>query len=174
MKKIIFGIFGLLMITSFTVDAQKVGYCEIDGIIQIMPEYEIAKAKIEGEVEEMQLQAEEMDVELNVKYKAYTDNSALNEGDAGKWGPAILQVKEQELTQLQQRIQEFQMTSQGILEQRQYELLEPISLKLDSAINVVMNDKGYTYIIKDLTVIQVNKNKCDDISAEVKRVLGLQ
>ena len=161
------------MLTSFVVEAQKVGYCEIDKIIQIMPEYETAKAKIEGEVEEMQLQAEEMDVELNVKYKAYTDNVALNDGESGKWGPAILQVKEQELTQLQQRIQEFQMNSQMTLEQRQYELLEPISLKLDSAINVVMENDGYSYIIKDLTVIQVNKKKCTDISQAVKQALGL-
>ncbi len=174
MKKFIFGIVGLLIFSSINVNAQKIGYCELDKIIEIMPEYEIAKAKLEGEVLDIQNQAEEMQVEFNNKYKEYTDNLALKEGTTGKWGPAIVQVKEQELTQLQQRMQEFSMSAEKILAQRQYELLEPISIKLDSVIDIIMVEKGYTYIIKDLTVIQVNKTKCEDIGPFIKEKLGLQ
>ena len=173
MKQIFFGIFGILILSSFVVDAQKVGYCEIEKIITIMPEYKLAEARLEGEVQDIQDQAEEMQVEFNVKYKEYTENVALKEGAEGKWGPAILQVKEDELTQLQQRTQKFQADAQGTLEQTQNELLEPISLKLDSVIDIIMAEKGYSYIIKDLTFIQVNKTKCDDISPLVKQKLGL-
>ncbi|MBN2891847.1 MAG: OmpH family outer membrane protein [Bacteroidales bacterium] len=174
MKKILFGIFGLLLFSSFAVNAQKIGFCEIDKIITLMPEYQRAEAQLEGEVTEIQNQLEEMQVEFNNKYKEYNDNVALKDGTTGKWSPAILKVKEQDLTQLQQRIQEFQYSVQDDLQNRQYELLEPISVKLDSVIDVVMKEKGFTFIIKDLTVIQINRDKCEDISPLVKQRLGLE
>lgn len=174
MKKVLLSVFGLLLFSTIAVNAQKIGFCEIDKIITIMPEYELAQAKIEGEYNDIQAQMEEMQVEYNNKLKEYQENTALANGAEGKWSPTRLQAKEQDITLLQQRIQEFQMTASGTLEQRQYELLEPISVKLDSAINVVMEEKGYLYIIKDLTSIQVNKNKVDDISPMVKQKLGLE
>ncbi len=174
MKKILLGVFGILLFSSVAVNAQKIGFCEIDKIIEIMPEYEKAKAQLEGEVQEIQTQMEEMQVEFNNKYKEYTDNVAMQEGSVGKWSPSILQVKEQELTQLQQRIQEFQYSVDESLQKRQLELLAPISVKLDSVIDVVMQEKGYAFIIKDLNVMQVNQNKCDDISPIVKQKLGLE
>ena len=174
MKKIFLSLVAVVLFGTVTLNAQKVGYCEIDKIVQIMPEYEKAKAKLEGEVQDIQKQIEEMQVEFNNKYKAYTDNMALKDDDPNKWSPAIVQVKEQELQQLQQRIQDFQSTAQQTIQQRQVELLQPISNKVDSVINVVMNEKGYAFVIKDLTAIQVNKNKTDDISPLVKQKLGIQ
>jgi len=162
------------MLTGFAANAQKIGYCQIENVITIMPEYELAQAKLEGEMQDLQTQAEEMQVEFNNKYKAYTDNLALPDGDPNKWSTARLQVKEKELTDLQQRIQEFQSTASTTLQQRQYELLQPISDKLDSVIDVVMAEKGYSFVIKELTVIQVNKSKCDDVTPFVKQKLGLQ
>jgi len=173
-RKFFLVIITLFVIASFSVNAQKVGFCDIEKIIEIMPEYESAKARLEGEVMDIQNQAEEMQVEFNNKYKQYIDNVALKEGEAGKWSPAILQVKEKELSQLQQRIQEFQYEAETILMERQYELLLPITTKVDSVIDVLMIEKGYFYVIKDLTVIQVNKTKCDDIAPFVKQKLGLQ
>lgn len=173
MKRIVFTIIGLAMF-SLIANAQKIGYCQMQKIIQLMPEYELAQAKLEGEMQDMQTQAEEMQVEFNNKYKSYTENVQLPAENTKKWSPAILQVKEQELTQLQQRLQEFQATASENLQKRQLQLLEPISTKLDSVINIVMTEKGYSFIIKELTVIQVNKNKCDDITPQIKQKLKLQ
>ncbi len=164
----------MLILGSFSANAQKVGYCELEKIISIMPEYEKAKAKLEGEMQDIQNQAEEMQVEFNNKYKEYTDNMALADSDDKKWSPAIQQVKEQELQQLQQRIQDFQMTAQQTLQDRQLQLMQPITDKVDSVLDVIMNENGYLYIIKDLTVIQVNKKKVDDVGPLVKQKLGLQ
>jgi len=100
MKKVFFTIITLVIFGTFSANAQKIGFCQIDQIVQIMPEYEQAKAKLEGEVKDIQDQAEEMQVEFNNKYKAYNDNVALAAGSANKWSDAILQVKEQELQQL--------------------------------------------------------------------------
>jgi hypothetical protein len=37
-----------------------------------------------------------------------------------------------------------------------------------------MDEKGFSYVIKDLTVIQVNKTKCEDVTPYVKQKLGIQ
>lgn len=173
MKKYLILIVGLLFISSFSANAQKFGYCKVEKIIQIMPEYETAQAKIEGELRSIEAQAEEMQVEFNQKYKNYTDNMSLPKNDPDKWSPSIQQVKEQELTQLQQRIQDFQMSAQQDLQQRQVDLMEPVYNKVDSAINVVMKQENYIMIIKNLDAVQVNKDKCDDVSPFVKKILGL-
>jgi len=174
MKKLFLITVGIILISFSSLNAQKVGFCEIDKIVPTMPEYEKAKAKLEGEMNEIQLQAEEMQVEFNNKYKIYTENAALPIGDTKKWSTSIQQVKDQELSQLQQRIQDFQYTAQENIQIRQLELLEPITTKIDSVINVIMDEKGFFYIIKDITVIQVNRTKCEDISPLVKQKLGLQ
>ncbi len=174
MKRIFLTLTALIILGSFSANAQKVGYCEIEKIISIMPEYEQAKAKLEGEMQEIQNQAEEMQVEFNNKYKEYTDNLALDDNDPKKWSPAIQQVKEQELQQLQQRIQDFQLTAQQSFQDRQLELIQPITDKVDSVLDVIMAEDGYLYIIKDLSIIQVNKKKVDDVGPKVKQKLGLQ
>ena len=174
MKKVFLSLITLVIFGSISAQAQKVGYCEVDKIVQIMPEYITAKAKLQGEVKDIQSQAEEMQVEFNNKYKAYNDNVALPDGDKTKWSTAIVQVKEQELQQLQQRIQDFQQTAQQTIQKRQVELLQPISNKVDSVIDVVMAEKGISFVFKDLTTIEINKKKCEDVSPFVKQKLGLQ
>ncbi|MEA3450444.1 MAG: OmpH family outer membrane protein [Bacteroidota bacterium] len=174
MKKLFLSVITLVILGTISVDAQKFGFCELDPIVQIMPEYNKAQAILEGEILDVQNQTEEMQVEFNNKYKAYNDNIALAKGTTGKWGPAIIQVKEQELQQLQQRMQSFQQTSQQALQQRQMQLLKPISDKVDSVINVIMDEKGLSFVFKDLTSVQVNKKKCMDISPFIKEKLGLQ
>ncbi len=174
MKKVFLAVITLVVFGSISVKAQKVGYCEVDKIVQIMPEYTKAKAKLQGEIKDIQDQSEEMQVEFNNKYKAYNDNVALPASDKTKWSPAIVQVKEQELQQLQQRIQDFQQTAQQTIQKRQMELLQPISNKVDSVIDVVMDEKGISFVFKDLTTIEINKKKCEDIGPFVKQKLGLQ
>jgi len=174
MKKLLLTLFLITTFGIFAGNAQKIGYCETEKIITLMPEYEKAKAKLEGEIKDVQNQMEEMQVEFNNKYKAYTDNVSLPANDPKKWSPSVQQLKEKELQDLQQRIQDFQTSIQQSLQERQIQLMQPLTNKLDSVINVVMEEKGFTFIIKDLNVIQVNKTKCEDITPLVKQKLKIQ
>lgn len=174
MKKLLLSLLLLSSIGILAGKAQKIGYCEIEKIITLMPEYEKSKAKLEGEIKDIQTQMEEMQVEFNNKYKAYTDNLSLPANDTKKWSPSVQQLKEKELQDLQQRIQDFQSSVQQTLQDRQVQLMQPLTNKLDSVINVIMDEKGFTFIIKDLTVIQINKSKCEDITPLVKQKLKIQ
>lgn len=177
MKKVILSIIIVSVIfvsVAFTVAASKIGYCDVTKIIQIMPEYEKAKATLENEITKYQNQAEQMQVEFNNKYKEYSDNMALDKSDPNKWTPAIQQMKEQELQQLQQRIQDFQQTAQQDIQTKQTDLLNAVQAKVDSAIDVVIAENNYLFIIENLQDIRVNKTLLDDVSPAVKKKLGLQ
>lgn len=176
MKKVLLTILvvSVIFVSVAFVAASKIGYCDVTKIIQIMPEYEKAKATLEGEVTKYQNEAEQMQVEFNNKYKEYNDNAALVKADTNKWSPAIQQVKEQELQQLQQRIQDFQQNAQQEMQDEQTKLFNAVQAKVDSAIDVVIAENNYLFIIENLQDLRVNKTLLDDVSPTVKKKLGLQ
>ncbi len=172
MKKITF-LFGLLLLSLWGF-AQKIGYCQVDQIIAIMPEAEKAKAQYEKEVQDYQNELEQMQVEYNNKLKEYQDNMALPDNDPKKWSKLVIQNKEQELMQLQQRIYEFQNQAQTELQKRQVELMQPVYNKVDSVLGVIAKEKGLSIILKDNTLVYINQDKCVDVTPEVKQKLKLQ
>jgi len=163
----------LFLLNSFSY-AQKFAYVDTDAIIALMPETEIAKAKYEGQIIELQNQLEEMQVELNNLYQAYQDNESLVEGTTGKWSKAIKQVKESEITQLQERIATFQESAQVTVQDLQTELYKPIYDKIDLAVSTVAKEKGYFCVFDINSILYVNPEKCDDISADIKTNLGIK
>ena len=163
----------LVLGLTLTVQAQKIAYFDIETVLNQMPEMEQAKAQMEKEQKELANQLEELQVEFNKKYKEYQDNMQLPDNDPNKWSKTILQYKEQELMDMQNKIQQFQQTASQTLQQRQVELLQPVYAKLDSAVGVVAKQKGYIMVLKKDDVFYINSSKVDDITAEVKKILGI-
>ncbi len=155
-------------------DAQKFGYFDLEGVINLMPEYEKAKAQFEKEYRDVQNQLEALQVEYNKKLQELDENMQLPEGDPNKWSKAVLQLKQQELADLQQRIVNFQQTAQQTLQQRQLELMQPVYNKVDSVVDVIAKQKGYIFVVTKDNVYYINKSKVDDITGEVKKALGIQ
>ncbi len=172
MKKLVILIF--VLSSWFIVDAQKFGYFDINSVLQIMPDVEQAKAQLEKEYRDVQNQLEEMQVEYNKKLQEYQNNMQLAEDDPNKWSKAVLQLKEQELQDLQQRIINFQNTAQQTLQQRQNELLQPIYDKVKQVVDSIAKDKKLIAVWTDENVYYVNKDMVMDITADVKKALGLQ
>ena len=83
--------------------------------------------------------------------------------------------KEQELQELQQRIQSFQQITMDNLEKTQAELMQPIMDKALNAIKAVGKEHGFTYIF-DLSQggILYNADNTEDVLPLVKKKLGLQ
>ena len=117
----------------------KIGWTNVDYVMTLLPDYK----KIENELQIQQQQIEkamqEKSKEFEDKYKAYQTN-------AGKWSEIIRADKEKELTRLQTDFQEFQRTSQESLQKKQQQLLHPVMVKIQGAIDEVGKESGYTYI----------------------------
>lgn len=154
---------------SVTTQAQKFGHIDFEALITAMPEKAEAQKTIEKEYAEMKGIIESMSVEFNKKYLSY-------ESQADTLSKASKQLLEQELTDMQNRIVQYQQNAEGQLNQRQQELLEPIMTKAEKAIETVGTKEGFLYIFDTSKGSQVlfKSDKSIDVLPLVKKELGIQ
>ena len=85
---------------------------------------------------------------------------------------SVRKIREQELLEMQNRIQEFQYSVQEDMEEKQLELAKPFQDKIQNAINAVAKEHQYNYIFD--TQILLYSDGGDDITPLVKKKLGLK
>jgi outer membrane protein len=170
MKKV-FGIllFAVLVFTAQDGLAQsfKTGHINRDDIIMAMPDYDTAMKQYNAFGQELTNALELMQVEYNNKLDQYVkDNKNLTD--------LVKANKEQELADMQNRINTFQQQAQVQLQEKQAELLNPIVEKATNAINAVAKEGGYVYIYDVRTLVYVDTVKSTDIAPLVKSKLGIK
>jgi outer membrane protein len=152
-------------------DAQavKFGHINSDDLIRSMPEYDSAMAKLEKTRKELVNALEIMQVELNNKYEKYNKESKT-------LTDLVRQSREQELSDLQARIQEFQANAQTQLQEQQTTLTQPIFTKVDKAIKDVGKEGGFIYVfdVAKGQVLYFDDTKSTNILALVKTKLGIK
>jgi len=169
------GIAVILIITGFighNISAQnlKFGHINSDELIQSMPEFDTASANLEKFRQELINALELMQVELNNKSEAYTrDSKNLTE--------IVRQTKEQELMDMNNRIQQFQATAQQQLQEKQAELFQPIMAKVDKAIKDIGKEQGFVYIFtvgQGSTLVYFDETKSTNVLPLAKTKLGVK
>jgi len=147
----------------------KFGHVNSDQLIQALPEFDSAQVKLQKFQKELYNVLELMSVELNNKNNAYQKESK-NLTDIVK------QSKEQEIVDLQRRIQEFQTNAQTQLGDRQTELFQPVMAKVDKAIKDVGKENGFVYIfdIAKGALLYFDETKSTNVMALAKAKLGLK
>jgi len=147
----------------------KFGHINSDELIQAMPEYDSATVKLEKYRKELVNALELMTVELNTKNDAYQKESK-NLSDIVK------QTKEQELMDMNKRIQDFQTNAQTQLQNKQTEVFQPIYAKVDKAIKDVGKENGFLYVfdVAKGALLYFDDTKSINIMPLVKTKLGLK
>jgi len=139
-------------------------------LIQAMPEYDSATVKLQKTQKELSNALEIMQVELNNKYEAYNK-------DAKNLTDVVKQVKEQELNDMQKRIQESNTNFQIKLSDLQTSLIQPIVAKAEKAIQDIGREGGYVYVF-DVSlgsqVLYFDETKSTNLMPQVKTKLGLK
>lgn len=149
-------------------NAQKIGHINTQELLAIMPEADSAQAQVEKEAKELEDQLEMLQVEYNNKLEQYNK-------DRDKLSEVILQTKEQELIDYQQRIQKFRMNAEQGIQKRNQQLFQPILDKANKAIEEVAQENGFTYILDSGTgVLVYMSDDSKDILPMVKKKLGIQ
>ena len=139
-KTILFVVFALFVsFTSFAQSAMKVGYINVDYVLTQLPDTKLVEQQLKEHEKQLQnqLQAKGTDFEAKVAEFRRTGESML---------PAIRADKEKELQNLQRSIQEFQSNAQQSLQKKQVELLDPVYTKIQTSIDAVSKEHGFTYI----------------------------
>jgi outer membrane protein len=170
MKKV----FGLLLTAALIFTAQdgiaqsfKTGHINRDDIIMAMPDYDTAMKAYNAYGQELTNALELMQVEYNNKLDQYVKDSK-NLTDLVKTN------KEQELSDMQGRIANFQQQAQVQLQEKQTELLNPIIERVTAAINDVAKAQGFVYVYDVRTLIYFDATKSTDVAPLVKTKLGLK
>jgi outer membrane protein len=158
----------LLILATANIYAQKFAHINSSELLAAMPESDSAQAKIEKLAANYQQQLEEMQVEMNKKYDDY-----LNNRDS--YTDLIRQTKESEISDLQERIQQFQNVASQELQNKRTEMLKPIIDKANSAIKSIAEANNFIYVFD---ISQGNpiyfSDQSVDIMTMVKEKLGLK
>lgn len=173
MKRIT-GIAALLIIltcagTNAMAQAAKFGHINSEELIQLLPEFDSATAKIDKFRQDLVNALELMSVELNNKSDSFNKESK-NLSDLVK------QNKEQELMDMNRRIQEFQNSAQQQLQDKQVELFQPVYAKVDKAIKDVGKENGFIYVfdVAKGALLYFDETKSTNLLALTKVKLGIK
>lgn len=148
------------------VSAQKFGYVNSSELFQSMPEVAVVRAQMDTVQAQYENQLMMMQEEFQKKLQDYQAQSAT-------MGDAIRQIREQELQEMQQRIQTFYQTAEQDITKKQQELLAPVQDKLQKAIETVGAEQGFTYIFERGSLPFVGAD-AEDVQPAVRKKLGIK
>ena len=166
-KLIIIGALMVFGLGNLNVLAQsKIGHINSNELLESMPERTKAASDVETFAKQLETQLKNMSAEYETKLQEYQSQQATMT-EPGR------QAKVQEITDLEGRIQQFQLNAQESLQQKESEILKPIIEKAKNAINAVAKEKGYDYILDTGLGVVLFSDTGDDILPLVKKKLGL-
>jgi len=158
-----------LFVMSGVAQAQvKIAHVNTAEILDAMPDKAKAEKDLEKYYGELQSQLQTMAQEYQTKMQDYEANQATMSN-------LVKQSKEKEIIDIQNRIQQFQANAESEFESKRAELLKPILDKIQTAINAVGKEKGYTYML-DLAsgaAVYVSDDAVD-ATKDVKAKLGIK
>ncbi len=164
-----FSVFIALFAFTAGVQAQKFGYINSQELIQNLPEVKEANAEIETLKTQLQKKGESMVKDLQTKY---ADLEKKNQ--SGDISPKQLETEAAVLKQEEQKILEYEQTSQQKILQKSETLFKPIQDRVNQAIKDVAAEDGFTYIFDTSLGIILYADESTDVTAKVKAKLGIQ
>ena len=162
MKKVIIA---MLLMLPMAISAQKFGHINTQELFAIMPEVNQVRLKMDTINNQYENQLASMNEEFQRKYQDYVSQEAT-------MADAIKQIRQQELQEMQQRIQLFYQTAEQDIQKKQQELLAPVHEKMTKAIKAVGEREGYTYIFDSAAMVHIGADAIDVMPA-VKRELKI-
>jgi outer membrane protein len=159
-------LFVALFAGSASAQTYKFGHIDFQQLLQVMPERDVAQKAMQKHATELENQLTTMQNEYQTKVQAYiAQRDSLSE--------AVRSAKENDLQDLQQRIQNFQSVAQKDLQKKQEEQFQPIVKKARAAVDAVAKEEGLIYVF-DVNNLLYHSAQSEDILPLVKKKLGIQ
>ncbi|MFV0521009.1 MAG: OmpH family outer membrane protein [Mangrovibacterium sp.] len=157
----------VMMLSVSFVQAQtlKFGHINTQELVPNLPEYADAQKQIQAQAKTLEDQLGVMQKELQTKMTEYQEQSKTMD-------EVVRQAKEEDLMNLQQRIQTFNQSAQQKLQQKQQELMKPIFDKVNKTIEEVAKEQGLIYVF-DTNTLLYKSHASVDLLPLVKTKLGL-
>lgn len=165
MKKIIL-IAATALLTLGASAQVKIGRVNSNELVQLTDDYLQAMKTISAAAKEADETSQSMIEEFNTKFAQYQQK-------ASTWTDAIRQNKEKELTEIRQRIEEFQQTIQQELAQQQNELMAPIVQKVQEAVQSIAKGKGLTVLFDEASMVYFDDANVINITPDARKALNI-
>ena len=166
MKKYIIILLALTFSVTGFAQKAKFGHVDYAAIMKDMPCIDTAQTNLLNLQKELQETGQLMAEELKNKEAEY------NKMAASGASAAVLKVKEDEMTKLYARFQEFASNSEQELQAKQIELLKPFQDNLMAAIKTVAENGKYTYVF-DISTLAFYAES-EDLTKAVRTQLGIK
>ena len=163
-------ILALCASVSTSMSAQKFGYLNSASILQEMPEVKQAEADLEVLQKQLQSRGETMLKEFQMKYQELE-----RKNQQGEISPKELDEEAQVLKAEEAKLAQFEQDMQRQVLERRDALLQPILDRVNTAIEEVAKEDGYSYIFDASpgTGILLYADESTDVVLKVKAKLGL-
>ena len=135
-------------------------------LIQLCPEMDKARETMNAAQMEAQETFSDMQTEFNTKLQTYQSKGST-------WTDATRQSKEKELTEIQQRLQEFQQTVSMELQQQEQQLMQPIYEKVNTVIQDLAKKGGYIFVFDANNVLYLDANQSHDLTPEARKAMNI-
>lgn len=147
---------------------QKIGYVNTQEIFASMTEVKIANIQLEAYEKELQARGEEMVVKFENQYKLY-----MNEVNSGTLSKVQMASKEQDLMTKQEEIKNFEQEADSMLEKKRQDLYEPILAKINTEIENLGKEGGYTFILDSGQGLLLHAAESENLIGALKTKLGI-
>lgn len=168
--RILYTVVALVLFVSVAATAQqpmKFGHINTAEVLQALPELKQIESQIEAVYKEKEDQLMVMQEDLKAKQTEY-QQVAQTLSDAER------SAKEQEIMELNQKVQNYYLLSQQQIKAKQEELQAPVIQKVQTAIREVGDEEGFLYIFELSSRVPVyNSDKSIDVAPLVKAKLGI-
>lgn len=156
----------MALVLPMMASAQKFGHVNTQELFQAMPEV----AKVRAQMDTISAQYENMLADMQSEFQKKLQDYQAQEATMPE---GIKTMRQQELQEMQQRIQTFYQTAEQDIQKKQQELLTPVHEKMAKAIKAVGEKEGYTYIFDSAAMVHIG-NDANDVQAAVKKELGIK
>jgi outer membrane protein len=153
---------------SFTVNAQRMAYVDMEKIMESVPDYAKAQKELEEIAERWRQEISKEYDKIDQMYRDYQAREVLMSDDTRKQKQDEIVAKEKEVRELQKK----RFGPEGELFTKRQSLVKPIQEKVYTAIEKFANDRNYDVIFSapdGSTIIYAKADK--DVTADVIKSL---
>ncbi len=146
--------------------AMKFGHINSTLLVSMMPEAKSADSALEKINKDVEAQLKTMYGEYQAKMEDYQKTQ-------GALSELVKQAKQKELTDLEQRIRDFQQTAQEDFQKKKEAFYTPIFKKASDAIHDMAKENGFSYIFDSSLGVLLYAPDGDDVLDLVKKKLNI-
>ena len=128
--------------TTFSVNAQRIAYVDVDAILTSIQEYQQAQEELDKVAARWRTEIQQEYDKIKGEYNRYQAEQVLLSDDARR-------EKEEKIMDMEKKVRDMQKEKfgpEGALFQKRKELVQPIQDRVYAAIQDYASDRGYDFI----------------------------